>query len=61
MADTDDKEMVAITRKRYEHLCERDTWLGCLEAAGVDNWNGFEVARKTLREYEQEYQDESFH
>ncbi|MFE4796173.1 hypothetical protein ACFRFL_13915 [Streptomyces sp. NPDC056708] len=27
-------------------LEERSNWLGCLEAAGVDNWQGIDVARE---------------
>jgi hypothetical protein len=35
---------VEIPRKEYERLLERDTWLSCLEAAGVDNWSGIDYA-----------------
>jgi hypothetical protein len=31
-------------RKRVAELEERDAWLSALEAAGVDNWGGIEVA-----------------
>ncbi|MFF4292173.1 hypothetical protein ACFY0N_00785 [Streptomyces vinaceus] len=27
-------------------LEERSAWLGCLERAGVDNWQGYDVARE---------------
>jgi len=26
-------------------LQERDNWLNCLEAAGVDNWEGYDIAQ----------------
>lgn len=33
-------------RKRLAELEERDAWLSALEAAGVDNWSGMDVARE---------------
>jgi hypothetical protein len=38
-------EMVSITKAEYDRLVERDDWLGWLEAAGVDNWQGIDEAR----------------
>jgi hypothetical protein len=38
------EEMISIPKKEYERLRERDDWLQCLEAAGVDNWDGFDYA-----------------
>lgn len=43
-ASTDGGEDVAKLRKRLAELEERDAWLSALEAAGVDNWSGIEVA-----------------
>lgn len=34
----------AALRKRLAELEQRDEWLSCLEAAGVDNWSGYEHA-----------------
>lgn len=31
-------------KERIAKLQERDFWLDCLEAAGVDNWEGYDVA-----------------
>jgi hypothetical protein len=39
-----DITMVSITKAEYDRLVERDEWLGWLEAAGVDNWNGMDEA-----------------
>ena len=39
------EEMITITKKEYERLLERDDWLMCLEAAGVDNWEGYYYAQ----------------
>lgn len=38
----------AKLRARVAELEERDAWLSALEAAGVDNWEGFDVAREVL-------------
>ena len=39
-----DIAMVSITQAEYDRLVERDDWLGWLEAAGVDNWQGMDEA-----------------
>lgn len=43
------EEFVVIGKKEYEELVERDDWLMCLEAAGVDNWEVYDVARQMQR------------
>jgi hypothetical protein len=35
-----------------ERLEERDFWLTCLEQAGVDNWQGLDLAYEIKNEYE---------
>jgi hypothetical protein len=42
--------MVTITNKEYTELVRRNTWLECLEQAGVDNWEGIEMAHEILAE-----------
>jgi hypothetical protein len=37
-------DTVTITREYYENLKEDSKILSCLEAAGVDNWSGYEFA-----------------
>ena len=37
-------ETVTITKEAYEKLLRDQDWLFCLEVAGVDNWEGIEVA-----------------
>lgn len=44
-------ETVAISRAEYERLQERDEWLGWLEAAGVDNWDGMDEAIAMRQEF----------
>ena len=39
-------EMVTITKAEYDQLLKDSDWLACLEAAGVDNWPGFDDARE---------------
>ncbi|ACR15019.1 hypothetical protein BcepIL02_gp26 [Burkholderia phage BcepIL02] len=43
-------EMVSITRDEYDSLLTRSRWLECLEAAGVDNWEGIDEALRINRE-----------
>jgi hypothetical protein len=38
------EKMVTISEKEYLKLKERSAWLGYLEAAGVDNWDGYSYA-----------------
>jgi len=39
------EEMIEITKKEYESLLEDRKWLYALEAAGVDNWEGYDIAK----------------
>lgn len=39
-----EQETVTIPKQEYEKLLDRDQWLCCLEAAGVDNWCGWDEA-----------------
>jgi hypothetical protein len=47
-----EEETVTITKKEYEQLLRDSEWLSCLEAAGVDNWQGFDYAREIQEENE---------
>ena len=45
-ANTDD----ILPMLKYIEGLEKDSdWLGCLEAAGVDNWQGFDDAAEMYR------------
>ena len=46
------KETVTITKEEYEYLLDQVEFLNCLEACGVDNWNGYEYAQEM---YQEEY------
>ena len=41
-------EFVTIPRIEYEQLLKESNWLSCLEAAGVDNWEGIDDAMDIL-------------
>ena len=38
------EETVTITRAEYNDLLDAACWRACVEAAGVDNWDGFQWA-----------------
>lgn len=38
------EEMITITKSEYDQLCKDSEWLSYLEAAGVDNWDGYDEA-----------------
>jgi hypothetical protein len=50
MIPMDDKETVMIPKIEYECLLKANEWLDCLEAAGVDSWEGIEYAQEMLEE-----------
>lgn len=43
---------VLIPRTDWDLLKKRDAWLDCLEAAGVDNWDGISFAYEIQQERE---------
>lgn len=45
-------ETVTISKERYQELLKDESWLAALEAAGLDNWGGCDVARDIQREWE---------
>lgn len=42
--------MIEIPIEEFLEMQERSIWLGCLEEAGVDNWEGIDAARELLAE-----------
>ena len=38
------EEFVAVPKKEFDSMTAEIDWLMCLEAAGVDNWEGYEIA-----------------
>lgn len=49
-----DDTIVIITQSRLDQLEARAEWLEALEQAGVDNWDGWDVARDIKAEWDQE-------
>jgi hypothetical protein len=43
-----------LTNEEYESITYDIEWLGYLEAAGVDNWQGYDYARELQQEAEDE-------
>jgi len=39
------EEMIEITKEEYESLLNDRKWLYALEGAGVDNWEGYDIAK----------------
>lgn len=44
------EETVTITKSEYVRLRQDSELLGCLEAAGVDNWAGWDYAMEMFTE-----------
>jgi len=45
---------VTISQEEYDELLERSMWLDALECAGVDNWEGHDIALELFHEWSQE-------
>lgn len=45
---------VTITQEDYDEILERLMWLDALEAAGVDNWEGHDVAVEIFQEWSEQ-------
>ncbi len=41
-----ESKTITISIEEYDSLVEDRDFLDCLEACGVDNWEGYEEARK---------------
>ena len=42
-------ETITISKGEYEDLLEEIKFLNCLIAAGVDNWDGYDVAMQAYQ------------
>lgn len=47
-----DEETITITKKEHESLMRSERKLMYLEGAGVDNWEGFDIAMEQMAEDE---------
>ena len=50
---------VEISESLYRELLERDNFLSALEAAGVDNWDGYEQAHEILEQWQNEHLEDT--
>lgn len=41
-------KMIEISEKRYKELLQSEKQLSALEEAGVDNWDGYEIAMEEI-------------
>lgn len=41
----DDKQTITVPIKEYDELIEDQKFLDALRAAGVDNWEGYDIAQ----------------
>jgi hypothetical protein len=48
---------ITITVKEYDELCEAYDKLLALENAGVDNWDGYDLAMESMEEMEGSEED----
>jgi hypothetical protein len=44
------EEVVELPKSVYDAMCDTEDWLAALEAAGVDNWEGYDFAREIYNE-----------
>ena len=47
------EETITITKKEYDKLVDDSNFLSALKGAGVDNWEGYDEAVRSLRDEEQ--------
>lgn len=45
---------ITITQEDYDELVDNQLWVDALEAAGVDNWGGYDIAREIYQELKNE-------
>ena len=48
------EETVTISKEEYDKLNDSERFLNALEAAGVDNWDGYGYAQDILEEWHNE-------
>lgn len=48
------EETITISKEEYDSLVEDQQMLQCLQAAGVDNWAGYDLAIEMMDEEEDE-------
>jgi len=54
MSEEAGNELITIPLAHYEELTEERDFLECLKCAGVDNWQGYDMAREMFSGEEDE-------
>lgn len=55
-SDINNNEMILVCPIHYDEIIQREEWLQALEEAGVDNWEGIEIAIKIFKKmHKQKY------
>ena len=49
--DEDNDDMVCITQEEWDDIQRKLDWLDSLNVAGVDNWEGVELAHEVYRAF----------
>jgi hypothetical protein len=49
-------DVIEVSQKEYNDLQRRSEWLSYLEAAGVDNWEGYDIAYDMAKEDDPEFE-----
>ena len=49
-----EEKTVTISKEEYQELLENSQFLSALQAAGVDNWDGYEHAQDIVDEWDKE-------
>lgn len=44
------EEMISIPKTEYDELIESQKWLQALENAGVNNWEGYDIAQEMMED-----------
>ena len=52
------EETVTISKSRYDSLLDAERWVECLNAAGVDNWEGYAMAQEMCSDSDEDNEDE---
>jgi len=52
------EEMVTITKKEYDNMKKEIRFLEALRTVGVDNWEGYDLAKDLLIENEERYPEQ---
>lgn len=50
MSEQAKESTITISKKFFEKLIEDSDFLDCLQACGVDNWEGYSLARQMYNE-----------